>query len=530
MSGENRATTVEQSETESELLSTEVSRRRALQAGAAAGAATLGIGAGAGSAAAASTVNYADSEVAHDPRFLGTVTVEDHESDMSELQYVADDGSVVDLPDHGIVLRQRPDTDTTTAHNPVTLMASSFETDEFWAFPRGVTWDHDSDTSTDEQDVTALDADHYSTSGTALTVSNVDEHELQFSTSSISSENTATLDLSTVGSTDGTIEDGIDRKFFQVVADVDNVNAGALVEARIEASDGTTKTVSVIDSDGDTSTEAVLFSAEGDSQVGEARLGELSTDISDIQKLTFAFSGGDVNMTLHAVNLEKETRWQFGEQEIVNSDDEIEMQAVEAPSGQFSITSLSTLDGTPFENAAITSVEYLAEMRASELPAANHYVEVSDAEAYDQPMKAKVARVFEWPTAYTLSTSVDKLVDEVTMPQTRYITVEVAVGASEIDELSDTDDLSTTARTSNYSAIGNPVDLATAVTSGDRVISVHEVLLTESQASSFTASSGAAVAVGSGGGSNTGLLAVVGGVVVAGAVWFRQNILAFFSG
>jgi hypothetical protein len=496
---------------------------------AAAGTAAVGVGATAGSAAAASTVNYADSEVAHDPRFLATVTVEDHESDMSELQYVGDDGAVVDLPDEGIVLRQRPDTDTTTAHNPVTLMASSIEAEEFHAFPRGVTWDHDTDDSTDEQAVTALDADHYATSGTALTVENPDEHELRFSTSSISSENTATLDLSTVGSTDGTIEDGIDRKFFQVVADLDTVNAGALVEARITATDGTTKTVTVVDSVGDTSTEAVLFSSTGNSKVGEARLGELSTDISDIQKVVFAFSGGDVDLTLHGFNLERETRWQFGEQEIVNSDDEIETEAVEAPSGQFSITSLQTLDGTPFEQAMIESVTYEAEMRASEMPASDHYVELSDAERYDEPTKAKVARVFEWPTAYTLDVSVDKLVDEAELPQTRYLAVDVAVGASEIDELSDTDDLSTTSRTSNYGSIGTDVDLATAVTSGDRVISVHEVLLTESEASSFSASSaGAAVAV-SGGGSNTGLLAMAGGVVVAAAVWFRSNILALLG-
>jgi hypothetical protein len=528
MSGENRATTGEQAET-TNVLDAELSRRRAMQAGLAAGAAAVGIGAGAGSAAAASTVNYGDSEVAHDPRFLGTVTVEDHESDMSELQYVADDGSVVDLQEHGIVLRQRPDTDTTTAHNPVSLMASAFETDEFWAFPRGVTYDDDGDDSTDEVDVSALDSTHYSTSGSALTVENPDDHELRFVTSSISSENTATLDLSTVGSTDGTIDDGIDRKFFQVVADVDQLNAGALVEARITSTGGSTKTVTVVDSDGDTSTEGVLFSATGDSKVGEARLGELSTDISDIETVTFAFSGGDVDLTLHALNLEKETRWQFGEQEIVNSDDEIETETVEGPSGQFSITSLQTLDGTPFEDAAITSVDYEAEMRASEMPAANHYVEVSDAERYDEPKKAKVARVFEWPTAYTLSTSVDKLVDEVELPQTRYVQVAVAVGASEIDELSDTDDLSTTSRTSNYDAIGNDVDMATAVTSGDRVISVHEVLLTESEASSFTASSsGAAVAVGSGGGNN-GLLAVVGGGLIAAAVWFRSNIMALFG-
>lgn len=527
MSGANRATTGEQYE--NDVLEAQVSRRRALQGMAAAGTAAVGIGATAGSAAAASTVNYSDSEVAHDPRYLATVTVEDHESDMAELQYVADDGSVVDLPDEGIVLRQRPDTDTTTAHNPVTLMASSFDADEFSAFPRGVTFDHDSDSSTDEQEVSALDAQHYATAGTAISVTNPDTDQLRISTSSISSENTATLDLSTVGSTDGTITDGIDRKFFQVVADVDQVNAGALVEARITATDGSTKTVSVVDSSGDTSTEAVLFSSTGDSKVGEARLGELATDLSDIQKVVFAVSGGDVDLTLHALNLERETRWQFGEQEIVNSDSEIETQAVEAPSGQFSITSLSTLDGTSFEAAAIEQVTYTAEMRASEMPASAHYVEVSDAEAYDQPKMAKVARVFEWPTAYTLGITVDKLVDEVTLPQTRYIGVDVATGASEIDELSDTDDLSTTSRTSNYSSIGTSVDLATAVTSLDRVISVHEVLLTESQASAFTASLGGAAVAVNGGGSNSGILAMASGVVVAAAVWFRSNILALLG-
>lgn len=515
------------------LLDEEYSRRGAMRAGAAAGATVVALGAGVNPVAAETveSVNFG-SEYVDNPWIEGTVTVEVTEPDMAPMEHVANDGTVTPLSDYGIVLAEdRSDDSTANAHNPVTLSAASIDADEYSDFPRGLTYDDDADSSTDEVDVSALDSTHWSASG--MTVSDPSEGVLRLDASA--GGDSATLDLSAVGSEDGTIESGVDRKFLQLVADVDALASSASIEFRVTDSGGTQK-VARIEDGGDESTTAVLGSTTGDSQVMEVRLGELANDLSDVTSLTVAAVNGSSTIDLHALNLEKESSWSFGTEEYVNSDDEVETRTVKQPSGDFSIVDLDTLPDWAL-NSSIEGVTYDVELQASALPDEQVYAQNNEAAStYEYPRTLNWVAEFEWPSAYDVSVSAGALKDVVAIAPTRYLTAEVATGVAELDSddpWGDVDGITWTSRAGSIESVGTTVELMSSTTASDRTDVHFETNLRESEvedATSASSGSGAAVAVGgSGGGTFSFLKTGVLGVVTALGVWKRKAIAAFLG-
>ena len=523
----------------------EYSRREFAQLGGAALASAAMLGAGAGTAAAQESVtpNF-DSDYLDDPYIPGTVQVSTHEPGFAELDYVGDDGSTRSLNEHGIVLAQRPDDGT--PHNPVTLAASDIDATEYTAFPRGGTYDDDNDSSTDEVPVSALDATHWSTTGATngtITVSD-DGDSLVISTSSVADGETvkATLDLSTVASDDLTITDGMSRKFLQLVADIDSLPSGSLVEVALIDSSGS-EVVANASPSTDTSTEAGLFSATGASQVGQARAGELeeaqSTTLADIERVQIRVSDASAKMTLHGLNAERESLWVFGREEYTDADGNLDLQDVEEPSGDYTITSLSTIQ-SPFDSEPINGVSYDVEMRASELPSDQVHARVTDAPtSYDRKRVLEVVPEYEWPSAYALDVvTADNFENETAVAPSRYLTVEVATAISDIDPADSTstiweqvDDISWTDRSSSVSSVGSTYELLTSVASTDRTAAHWEVNLSESEVDTATGSgsSGGAVAASGGSGGN-GIYGLVAGVIGGLAIWKRKALLAVFGG
>lgn len=545
-----------QDTTNDDLAERQVTRRRALGMGVGA-AVALGT---AGTASAQETetegqeitVNWG-SDFAHDAWINGTVTVEEHLGDFSEFDYIADDGERANLEDDGFALAREPDDDS-TPHNPVSLAAADFyrtaddgdreRLDEYAAFPRGVTYD-DGDGDDEEAAVSALDATHWSvdnssTSGT-LSVTDGANGSLDVSIDSQASGDVAraTLDLSSVGSTDATITSGVARKFLQTVFDADTLPAGALVEFAVGDSTGG-EVVASIDPSGDTSTEAVLSSGTGDSQVGQARVGELGT-IEDIQTLTIRVKDAAASITLHGLNLERESEWVFGQREETTTDDDgntiVETVDVVSPAGQYSVTSLDSLNGTPFGGVSIAEVVYDVEMRASELPDAQVMARVKDTpDTYSKPKEAEVVAIFDSPSAYALGVSFENFLAEVALPSGRYVGAEVATGIAEIEDWNDVENVSWTSRTEAYDSVGKEVELLSSVTASDRSATRHRYLLDEDEVDALTASSGSsAVVMASGDGGGLGgqinmFLSVALGLLGGLGVWFRKDILGALSG
>lgn len=428
------------------------------------------------------TLDFSSSFV-HDPWIAGTATVETVKSDMSQLEYVADDESVTSLVEDGFVIAREPDDDD-LPHNPVRLSAANIDSTDYSAFPRGTTYDHDNDSATDEEDVEWHDPSHWAltnaTNG-SISLEEVDRDGMRVVTSAVASGETvsATFDLSTVGSSDSTITSGMSRKFLQNVVDVDSLPSGVVVEFAIQDSAGTEVTATY-DPAGDTSTEGVLLAATGPSQVVEARVGELESEqaveLGDIQVLEIRVKETDADFTLHGLNLERSTAWEFGTQEYQTTDSDgntvVETQEVSEPSGTFGITSLNTLEDTPFSTAALNSVEYDVEAKASELPESRVWARITDTpDTYDRPKQLEEVLEYETPSAYELDVILDTLNDTVLLPGSRYQEASIAKGIEDIDEWSDIEDsISWTDRLTTYedASIGDDVELSATVSANDR--------------------------------------------------------------
>jgi hypothetical protein len=543
-SDSEQESTDEQDSTETDSLDRDITRRGALR-GAAVGAATVAtVGAGTIPVAAQNSIDDLafTSDVVDAPYISGTVTVETTESDMAQLDHIDDSGDVTSLTDYGIVLAES--TDSTTPHNPVTLSASAIDADEYTAFPRGVTYDHDSDSSTSEVDVSALDATHWSTdvSSTAgsMSVSSPSAGRLKISTSSQTSGDVAiaSFDLSTAGSTDATITSGVDRSYLQMIADVDVLDSGATVEVRVEDSTGSQK-VATIATGADDSTSSVLLSSTGASQVAESRLGELTTDLADIQYVRIAVLDANVDMTLDGLNLERESEWVFGSQQYLDADSNVATRDVTEPRGTYSITGLGTLPSA-LASAPITGVSYDVWLSATEVPSEQVHAEVrSSPDSYDRSQLLDWVVEYEWPSAYDLSVSAGTLSNVTALPSSRYLVAEVATGVSDLDPTLDSsietqvDNISWTDRTGTVGSVGDRNEWLTGIVSSDRTAVHIEALLSEDEVSTATdvgAGSGGAVAVGGSSGPLDRVWSIAGAVGAGIALYYRQTIAALLGG
>ena len=513
---------------------TNVTRRRFLAGAAVTGAA---LATGAGSAAAAGdpsdlNINY-DSEYAHDPRITGSITVDLHRGKWDPLTHFANDGDVENLTEtYGVTLRDEPDTDTEQPHNPVTINAADFvnttekddgsmqveRLDEYAAFPRGVTYDDDGDSSTDEVPVSALDETHWtkdvsgvSTSGATLTVEDVNGGDsLHILADGFGSGDTGILRF-----TDFEITTGVDRKFLQLVKDVDELLSGTRVEFRIEDSTGA-QAVTFIDSSGDTSTVECLANATGPAQVSQARAGELSTSLEDIQAIEIAVMDADTDLTLHGVNLERESEWSFGDYETTDADGNVVTETYTNPNGDVSITGLDTLTG-PFASAGVQGLTYSIQQEASLLLDEDVMVRKKDAPStYDYDHEIEIVKRFPDWSAYDLSTTLSDLLDDVELAPGRYGSVEVSTDAPDFDDWDAVEGHSWTSRTDTYtgSSVGSEVNVASVSTGSTPALRFKVYMNADEADDLLTTSSGGAVAASSGGGSGgafglTGIIAAV---------------------
>ncbi len=468
-----------------------------------------------------------DSDYVHAPYLTGTVSVDEVGPDMAALEYVADNEEVADLAeDAGFALARQPD-DEDTPHNPVTTSAANFEHPELTAFPRDTVYDSDSDGDIDDEDEEVVwhDPTHWTTTDAtdgSISLSEGEGDSLVISTSSVASGETvkASFDLSSVGNSDATITDGMSRKFLQVLADIDSLPAGVVVEAAVIDSGGSEVTATA-DPSGDTATDGVMFSSTGASKVAQPRVGDLEdaqgVTLDDIETVEIRVKETDADLTLHGLNLERATEWTFGTEEYQTTNDDgetvVDTQAVTSPSGEFSITGLDTLSDTPFADATIRGVTYDVEVRASDLPNSRVWARLKDTpDTYSYPKELETVFEFETPSAYALDINLSGGTDEVLLPAGRFLSAGVAKAISDIEEWEDIEEsISWTDRTSTYTdaSPGTEVTLFSSVSSADRNAARIRVLLEEDEAETATSgdgdSSAAAAAASDGDGGGGGL-------------------------
>ena len=504
-------------------LETRMSRRQMMMTtGAAAGA--IAVGAGAAAAQSSRTVDWS-YDYAHDPAIAGSTTVAEHQSDMVEMEYINDNGEQAHLNDEGVVLAEREDEDT--PHNPVQLEADQIQSEEYTAFPRGEMYDSDGD-GDEEEDVRAIDATHWTTDASGSTGS-IDVADADDDALSVSVSGQADGDIATARFSDFSIDSGMSRKFLQSVFDVTSLQSGATVEVRLEDSNATT-VVATVDPSGDTSNVGTIATATGTGKVAQERVGELESDqgvtLEDIVAVEIAFLDSDAGLTIHGINLEKESQWSFGTREFINSDDELDDETVREPSGAFSITTLESL-GDDFSDALIYSVGYEVEQRVSELPASATMIRDETTDRHHREYLLEVVHEFEFPTGYDLSSNLEAFEDVVQLGTSRYVSVEVATG-EDIEDWDDVENVTWTDRTSRYDSVDKDVTLLSTVSPGEKAYVKYELNLSEETLNAYTTStsgSGGAAATAGDGGSWFGLSTIIGGALtgLAGYLYWARR-------
>lgn len=520
---------------------TDMTRRGAMKTGAAVTMTMVGIGAATAPAAAFSDVFVDFShERAPDPWSPGTVVVDTHESDMAELEYIPDDyedgDSYASLTrDYGLVLGREPDEDD-IPHNPVTIEAGNFSTDEYSLTPRDAVYDKDGDGNA-ETDVSILDATHWTVdeSGSTGTLTVADEGDgIRFTADAQADTDTvtATFDLSTVADTDQTYTDGISRRFLAQVFDVDLLQTAATVEFAAVASDGT-EIAATTATGQDMALESAIADSTGPSQVAQPRVGDIESEagveLSDIQTVEVRVHDADADILYHGVNLERTSAWEFGSNEFYDSNDEVlDTEQVVEPTGTFSITSIGSIPA-PLDSAVVDSVEYDVEMLASKLP--DEYVNARTqdlGDGYDKPQEFEIAVEFPWHEvdAYELeSVSADNLMDESIYPGRRYIQSRVASDVAEFEAWSDLDD-ATWSSVDYPSSSDTKVELLTSASAADRPAVHLRIEVSDEVADGLTAGGGAPVAADGEGGSFDSLKTILMGLFMGAVVWKRKAIKA----
>lgn len=466
-------------------LSTRMSRRQMMiTTGAVAG--TVALGAGAGSVAASETVDFS-SDLAHDSLRSGEMTVAETTDEMAQLEWINDNGDVVSLNDDGIVLESVGDDEP---NNPVGIQADLFESEEYTEFPRGETVEN---ADGEEEDVHWYQTGHWDDADAIL-----DQDGKTLTVSGSPADGTEVSALFDQFS----IDSGVRRKRLQAVLDVETLGASATVEFRVGSSDSTQNDlVAVIDPAGDPDAEHVLTTSEGASQVAQVPIAELG-DLDDIESLEIAVLDDTATVTLLGFNLQKEEDWEFGSREYENADGDLTTEIVTEPSGRVWVQDLGGIS-LPYDR--VRDVSYKVEQRASELPASATYIREEETERHDRDTILEIAHVYEWPTGYDLSSSIDSWSDEQTLSSSRYMTVEFAEGVPSIESMEDVDDIEEwTSRTGRYDELDGHVDITQTVDAGQRDVLRYELNLDSEDVDAMitTASSGvggAGAASGGGG-------------------------------
>lgn len=461
----------------------------------------IGVGAMVGTAATAGTVtadgdsglvpNF-DSDLTPEPRIIDQeIVVDEHDSDMAELEYIDNDGDVQSMTsEFGIVLEHDDDEDAT--NNPVGFYASNIETEEFTQFPRGVTRGSDDD----EEDVSALDAEEWSgdleatDDGDALVLSGGDGESATFSLADLDAE----------------IDSGEARKVLQLVMDVDELEADATVTFEVVDAAGDSVSA-VIDPEADEADEETIATAQGSGIVFQGEIGELGgADLDTLEEIVVEVEGANADLTLHGMNLELDSKWSFGTRETYDEEDEeVQRETLREPEGLTWITSLDTLTDE-FSDATIEEVHYYVETHASEAATSNFEVMTEEIDRGSYSDRYHLVGGLEVPGGLYEVDVVEsgELVDKVRHPSDVHRAVEFATDLNEIPEIDDVDDIEWTDATSTFEG-GDHDDLEevtiTSTLSAGDVVGVHYDLQEDDDIVSEMAASpgGGGAALGGGG-------------------------------
>jgi len=455
--------------------------------------------------AANSSVNY-DSGAAPQGEVVGDVTIADHPVAEGPLTYNDNNGEWTSLP--GSV--------NNTADNPYSFAASDINFSDATAFPHASknSWTSAADWTTTVSDTT----------NTALTVSDVETapgvDAVQIATGgSMGSDDTATATFAENVS----ITSDEEKRYLQIVGDVNTLDSGATVDVRVVDEDGDYYNAT-IDPSASSIDDTTIATQTGEGFVYQQQLGTMTIQqvgdgtFNDIQKVEVVTSDADADVTISALNVDKTGAWDFGDEKVdTDDDDELEtQQIVDHNAGAIAIHDLGKM-GDTFADAHIKGLTVAFETPLSALPSADVSVEYTEATQYSNyESHFKMDARFEMPDQYDLSYANLKFRDTVSVPGTRYVNVEYAEGTGDtaFDDISSWTDL-----TNSYSSVGADVTIDDTVQPGSAMVISYDYVVTSEEKSELQQTGGAMGPTGSSGGPLEMIFSLPG-IVISGIVGF----------
>jgi hypothetical protein len=284
------------------------------------------------------------------------------------------------------------------------------------------------------------------------------------------------------------------KRFGQVVAEVDSLDANAVVEVRFVDGDGDYK-MATINSSASRMDDHVIANETG-TVVWQHQLGKLDTMSSsgsdgtfdNIEAVNVTTTGGAADLTFAALNVDKMSEWQFGEMKYqADSDDKLETKTLTEPAGMVEVHDLDTL-GSTFDDAVIKWLEYSAQYRASDADSDDFNVSAREVPndypgyKYEVVVEERLSAV----DAYDVQNQNLSLKENQTLKSNRYVAVEVAegTGGTNFSNISDDSYVSVTSKFSN-GQVGDVHELDDTIQPGQEVVVKHTLKLTEEDMSNL---------------------------------------------
>jgi len=443
------------------------------------------------SAAVNTAVNY-DATPTPDERISFQLTKDSHNVSWSgPAVYVDDNGELTDL---SAAVNQ-------TYDNPHGFVPSDVRFEDAGAFPH------------DKSDVSALESGEWSkamgsSTGSATisdteTAPNVDAVSL--STSSQSNSDTAKFTFSNFS-----VDSDPNKRYLQLVLDVDTLETDAVVEVEAVDSDGDYYAAEINGSR--SSGEDYIAGGTGEGIVYQRQLGDMTlvTDgdgsFDDISKIRVQVHDADAAVSISGLNVESMSPWTFGERRVdSDGDDELETETIteNKSGGRIWIHEIDSM-GSTFDQATIHDLSTYWYMTPSMLDSEDVKVEYGDNppnQAYDGT--ATVYYRMGIPAAYELSPSNARRVSNQTLSSTEVVSVEYAEQTGDTN-FTNVPDSTWTTLSSNFDARGKNVTIDDTLQSGQQSITKFELQLTQPQIRAMQDTSGMSGGGGGHGGSRGG--------------------------
>lgn len=375
-----------------------------------------------------------------------------------------------------------------SADNPYSFVATDMEFEDAGEFP------HDKD------DVSALDASEWSTSGASISATDADRGQLNVATDgSVTSGTTTTATFDNFS-----ITSDVQKKHLAIAADVNTLDSGATVEVRAMDSDGDYVAATINGSSAES--QNLLANQTGEGFLLQRQMGKMSVmgsgdgTMTEVDSVEVAVMDGDADVTVSMLNLDKMSKYTYGVEKVDTDDDALEdvtIHEIDSP-GAVSIHSLDSM-GDTFSEATINGLTTDIVKSTSTLEGDD--VEYSFNRTEDRPGYYGTATIYiptGLPSAYDISFSNVVTEEEQVYLEGRYLEVAYAEGVGDTNP-KDVD--SWTTITSSYSEQDTNVTIDDTIQPGQTSYVKYRLQLQQSE---YNAAQQFLSNLGSGGGAGMG--------------------------